>query len=106
MPTTLHQTNSLEIYRGAASNRRLGMSWTMDADRARWFVERYTQRVGARKDLRVQHDGRSEGGTVPVGRTGIGRHALAAVRSWLTRSAWARSRDTICRPHHATRRIR
>lgn len=41
--------HSLEIYRGAASNRRLGMSWTMDADRARWFVERYTQRVGARK---------------------------------------------------------
>jgi hypothetical protein len=40
---------SLEIYRGAASNRRLGMSWTMDADRAHWFADRYGQRVGARK---------------------------------------------------------
>ncbi|MGO8860410.1 MAG: hypothetical protein ACLQRH_06540 [Acidimicrobiales bacterium] len=39
----------LAIYRGAASNRRLGMSWTPDADRARWFADRYKRRVGARR---------------------------------------------------------
>jgi hypothetical protein len=39
----------LAIYRGAASNRRLGMSWTLDAQCARWFADRYTQRVGARR---------------------------------------------------------
>jgi hypothetical protein len=43
------QGHPLMIYRGAASNRRLGMAWTTDEARARWFADRYSQRVGARR---------------------------------------------------------
>lgn len=41
-------TGAITLYRGAAENRKAGMSWTADVEKAKWFASRFAALTGER----------------------------------------------------------